>query len=437
MTNLASKPPPLPGATTPAYRRYVFGLLLGLATLNFLDRQIINILVEPIKNELSLKDWQMGVLSGLGFAIFYSVLGLPIARLADRGNRPAIIGVSLIVWSAATAACGIAGSFSQILLGRIGVGIGEAGGGPPAHSLIAEYSTPQTRASALAFFSLGNPIGTLIGLSMGAVVADAYGWRAAFMVAAAPGILFGILILTTMREPRQQRPPPPSDTSIRAVWQELRAKPTFWWVCFASAMASIATYGQGAFWGSFFMRTHGIEIAALGSGMGALAVVGVTLGLVKGLSGIAGTLVGGAVTDRLVRRDLRYFCTVPAVALALASPAFVLVMLAPGFRSAAGLLILPVFLSTVIFGPIFASVQTLVTPGTRATAASILLFILTLAGLGLGPLSIGLLSDYFARTLGSAEGLRYALLCTAPANLLAAAGFWIARRTIVGDLELD
>ncbi|APW71669.1 spinster family MFS transporter [Sphingopyxis granuli] len=424
---------------SPSYRRYILTLLLVVSTLNFLDRQIINILVEPIKQDLQLADWQLGMLTGLSFALFYSVLGLPIARLADRSNRPVIIGVSLLAWSAFTALCGLAGSFVQLLLARIGVGCGEAGGGPPSHSLIADFTTPQNRASALAYFSLGSPVGTLLGLGLGAIVADAFGWRMAFFVAAVPGILLAAVLMATVKEPRDLRSLKAGPKAgIRDAWIELRSKRTFWWICFAGAATSVATYGQGAFWSSFFLRVHGEEIAALApAGTGPLVLVGLSLGLVKGLSGVAGVITGGLITDRLARNDLRSYCSVPAIALILASPAFVLVMLAPGFTTAAGLLILPVFLSSLIFGPSFAAVQTLVSPGTRATAAAILLFILTLTGLGLGPLLIGIFSDLFAASLGSAEGLRWALLLTAPANLVAGIGFWLARRTIVQELELD
>jgi MFS family permease len=425
---------------SPAYRRYILVLLLCVSTLNFLDRQIINILVEPIKLDLNLSDGQLGALTGLSFAVFYAVLGLPIARLADRANRPLIIGVSLIAWSAFTALCGMAGSFVQLLLARIGVGCGEAGGGPPSHSLIADLTPPEKRASALAFFSLGSPLGALIGLAAGAIVADAFGWRMAFVLAAVPGIVIGLILILTVKEPRKMRPKAMTPAiSLREALGELRGKKTFWWICAAGATTSVATYGQGAFWGSFFLRVHGAEIATIGTSFGVtpLVLVGVLLGLVTGVSGLFGTLTGGLLTDRLVRHDMRHFATVPGVALLLASPAFLAVIFAPGFGSAALMLIVPVFLSALIFGPSFGVVQTLVRPGTRATAAAILIFLLTLTGLGLGPLAIGLASDAFARTMGSAEGLRWALALTAPFNLVAGTCFLMARRTLIRELVLD
>ena len=188
---------------SPAYTRYAMFLLLGIYIVNFLDRAVVNILAEPIKNDLGLADWQLGLMSGLAFAIFYTVLGIPIARMAERKNRPIIIGTAVALWSGFTALSGTANSFIQLVIFRIGVGVGEAGCTPPAHSLIADYVPKEKRASALAFYSMGTPLGGLLGLVMGGLVADAYGWRAAFLVAGAPGVLFALLCWFTLKEPRK------------------------------------------------------------------------------------------------------------------------------------------------------------------------------------------------------------------------------------------
>jgi Major Facilitator Superfamily len=188
---------------TRAYTRYAMGLLLAIYIVNFLDRQVVNILAEPIKNDLGLADWQLGLMSGLAFAVFYTFLGIPIARLAERRHRPIIIGASVAAWSGFTALCGAAQNFTQLVACRIGVGVGEAGCTPPAHSLIVDYVLKEKRASALAFYSMGTPLGGLVGMIMGGLVADAYGWRAAFLVAGVPGILFALLVLTTLEEPRR------------------------------------------------------------------------------------------------------------------------------------------------------------------------------------------------------------------------------------------
>lgn len=417
---------------------YVLGIFLAVSTLNYIDRQIVNILAEPIKEDLGLADWQLGALTGLSFAIFYSVLGLPIARLADRFNRPVIIGASLMIWSAFTALCGLATTYTQLLLARIGVGCGEAGGTPPMHSLISDFTTPQNRASALAVVSLGGPLGTLIALASGAWLAQNFGWRTAFLVAAAPGILIAILIILAVKEPRRLRVgASPPTISLREVWQELRGKRTFWWICLAATATAIANYGQATFWGSFFLRVHGAEITELYPEFGQLSVVGLMLGLVQGVAGMLGVYAGGWLTDRFAKRDLRAYCTVPAVALALASPMFVVVLFASAFLIAALALTAPVFLGGIIFGPLYAANQSLVRPETRATASAIQIFIITIIGLGLGPLAIGAFSDLFARSIGMAEGLRWALLLTAPANLISALCFWKARETILFDLHQD
>ena len=210
VVTLGLKPAAIPAAPTAAalpftraYTRYAMGLLLAIYIVNFLDRQVVNILAEPIKNDLGLADWQLGFMSGLAFAVFYTVLGIPIARLAERRHRPIIIGASVAAWSGFTALCGAAQNFTQLVACRIGVGVGEAGCTPPAHSLIVDYVPKEKRASALAFYSMGTPLGGLVGMIMGGLVADAYGWRAAFLMAGVPGILFALLVLTTLEEPRR------------------------------------------------------------------------------------------------------------------------------------------------------------------------------------------------------------------------------------------
>lgn len=187
------------------YRRYAIGLLFCVYVFNFIDRQIVTILAEPIKRELGLADWQLGLMTGTAFAIFYCTLGIPIARLAERGNRPWIIGLSLAAWSGFTALCGVAQNFAQLVLARIGVGVGEAGCTPPAHALIADYTPKEKRASAMALYSMGNPVGALIGVVVGGLVADAYGWRTAFLLVGLPGIAFAILVIATLVEPRTKR----------------------------------------------------------------------------------------------------------------------------------------------------------------------------------------------------------------------------------------
>ncbi|MCH8685603.1 spinster family MFS transporter [Pedomonas mirosovicensis] len=294
-------------AFSPSYRAYALWLLLFIYTLNFLDRTIINILAEPIKNELGLRDWQIGMMSGLAFALFYTVLGIPIARLAERRNRPLIIAASLAVWSGFSALCGLAQGFGQLVLARIGVGIGEAGCTPAAHSLIAETTPREKRASSLAFYSLGIPLGSLAGMAFGGFVADAFGWRMAFVLAGAPGLLLALVAALSLREPRKYQAaltdaPGQDAISFRAAMAELAGKRSFWWMAMGAALTAFLSYGNGAFLGSFFFRVHGPQLAELAEGLaraagvslGPAGVLGPALGLLIGVAGGLGTYMGGA-----------------------------------------------------------------------------------------------------------------------------------------------
>ena len=424
-------------AVSKRYRAYVFTVLTCVSTLSYLDRQIVNILAEPIKHDLQLADWQLGMITGLSFAIFYCVLGIPIARLADRSHRPRIIAISLATWSAFTLLCGLSQNFFQMLLARVGVGSGEAGGTPPSHSLIADLTTPQNRASALALFSLGFPLGALIGMGAGGMLADAFGWRSAFFIAAAPGLLLALLVALTIKEPRRDAAVPAPTSTLRESLTELAGKKTFWWITAGGSASGLVIYGQNAFYGSFFLRHHSAEMATWSPTLGALGVLGLLLGVVSGGAGILGMLLGGKITDVAVKRSLRSYCTVPALALTPAAPLFMYVVLAPSAVIAAAVLFVPVLLHAMIFGPSFAAIQTLVRPQTRATAAAVALLVITLVGLGLGPVMVGALSDLFAQKLGSAEGLRWAMAIQTPIIAVAAGCFWMARRTVLQELETE
>jgi MFS family permease len=440
LTSPASSPP----AVSDGYRRYALGLLLVIYTLNFLDRQIVNILAEPIKQDLGLQDWQLGMLTGLSFALFYTILGLPIARLAERGNRAWIIATAVAVWSAFTVACGLAQNFAQLLLARIGVGVGEAGCTPPAHSLISDYTPREKRASALAVYNMGVPIGSLLGLAIGAIIADQYGWRTAFLLVGTPGLLIAALTFFTLREPRREAAAlaaePVAPPSFGEALRELRSKRSFWYIAFGVAFIAFLGYGHIAFYGSFYIRNHGPQLNALaaqagavfGTELGALAFLGPALGILIGVAGVIGTWLGGQIADRAASRDLRAYVSVPAVAVLLGAPFFFAAMLVDDALLSLSLLAVPTLLNSLWYGPIYAGVQGLVQPRTRATAAAVLLFVANLIGLGLGPLAVGALSDILANQagLGEAAGLRWALLLSGVIGLLVAFCFWSARRTI-------
>jgi MFS family permease len=469
-----------PGATSAAgseappfskgYTSYVMWLLLGIYIINFLDRQVLNILIEDIKLELHLTDTQMGLLGGLAFAIFYTVLGIPIARLAERKNRAIIIGSSVAVWSGFTALCATAGNFWQLILYRIGVGVGEAGCTPPAHSLIVDYVPKEKRASALAFYSMGTPIGSLIGLIMGGLVADAYGWRAAFLVAGVPGLLFAALAVFTLKEPRARiaRHAAQVQAASATFGETLRylgTKKTFWFIAFAAAIKAFIGYGHAPFTASFFFRNHTEEVAELAAFFGGIfgfdlqsrGFVGLALGIMSGTAGTLGALAGGMIADKFGKNDLRAYMVTPAIASLLTIPVYILAVTISSAPLAFCFLAINAFLGTLWYGPVYGTGQSVVPPHMRATAAAILLFIINLIGLGLGPLAVGALSDFSANmmlteagltveacktaagaakaTCASAvgEGVRYALITSALFGLIAFACFWIARKTIRED----
>ncbi|EJL36271.1 sugar phosphate permease [Caulobacter sp. AP07] len=432
-------PSPVINPVSSGYRRYALWVLLIIYTLNFLDRQVVNILAEPIKRDLGLADWQLGMMTGLAFAVFYTVLGIPIARLAETRNRPFIIGASVAAWSAFTVLCGFTQNFWQLILARIGVGVGEAGCTPPAHSLITDYVPKEKRASAIAFYSIGTPLGTLAGMAMGGLVADAYGWRVAFMVAGAPGVLFALVAAFTLVEPRRQLAADlaaraHSKISFGAALAVLAAKKTFWLVAFAASIKAFIGYGQAPFIASFFFRVHGADVAALAASFGlkSAGFLGLALGLIGGTAGVIGAWLGGVLADRLGARDLRAYVTVPAVASLVAIPFYILAVSVAAPMPAIAVLTIPVLLGTLWYGPVYATAQSIVDPAMRATASAVLLLIINLIGLGLGPVAVGALSDLLAGPggLGEAQGVRWALILSTLFGLVAFALFWRARKTI-------
>jgi MFS family permease len=466
VTGIAPQPKP--------YRSYAMGLLLAIYMVNFLDRQVVNILAEPIKNDLRLSDTQIGLMGGLAFAIFYTILGVPIARLAERKNRPIIIGTAVAVWSAMTALCGIAQNFIQLVLFRIGVGVGEAGCTPPAHSLITDYVPKEKRASALAFYAMGTPLGGLLGLIMGGLIADAYGWRAAFFVAGLPGILFAILAVATLKEPRRMlsaefKRTQAAQPTFRATMKVLSTKRTFWFIAFAAAIKAFIGYGHAPFTASFFLRNHTEEVArladyfgvALGFNLQSLGFLSLALGLMSGTAGAAGSLLGGWLADKFGAKDLRAYMVAPAIASLVTIPVYITAVTVDSAALALCILVINGLLGTIWYGPVYGTAQSIVPPQMRATTAAVLLFIINLIGLGLGPVAVGALSDAVAnfrlnevglsvdacRALGAGaagaaraacaehvgEGVRWALIVSTLFGVLAFAFFWIARKTIRED----
>lgn len=444
MTDLAAGQPVAgPPAVTPAYRRYALSVLLIIYTLNFLDRQIVTILAEPIRNDLKLADWQLGMMTGMAFALLYTLLGIPIARYAERGNRSIIISISVALWSGFTVLCGMAQNFWQLLLARVGVGIGEAGCTPPAHSLITDYVPKEKRASALAFYSLGTPLGSLLGMVLGGLIADAYGWRTAFILAGAPGAIIALVTLFTLVEPRRRiaadiKAQQAKGPTFAQALAELAGKPTFWFISFGVAIVAFNGYGSGAFVASFFFRNHPADLAALAAqfGLQPLGFLGLALGLISGTAGMIGVWLGGFLAERFGGSDPKVHMMIPAVAGLIGLPFYILALLIDSGLAALLLFAVPTLLSSFWYGPVYGSVQGLVRPETRATAAAILLFIANLIGLGLGPLGTGILSDLLANQggLGAAEGVRYSLLIWGLFGILGSWCFWMAGKTIRRDM---
>ena len=413
----------------PSYSYYALGVLTVAYICNFVDRQILAILQESIKAELGLMDWQLGLLSGIAFAIFYVSVGIPIARWADKSNRRNIVAIAIATWSFMTALSGLAQNFVHLLLARIGVAVGEAGGSPPAHSIISDLFPPHRRATALSIYSMGVYFGILCGFLIGGWVNDFYGWRMVFFVIGIPGILWALVVRFTLREPPRGQSEniekvldaPPVGEVLRLLW----SRKSFRHMSLASGLHSFVGYGLGHWIASYFIRTYDL------TSTGELAT---WLGLITGFAGAAGTFAGGYLADRYGRRDPRWYLWIPGLAALLAIPSFLLVYLLEAYHLALVFYIIPQFLAAMFIGPTIAMTHGVVSLRMRALASSILFFVLNLIGLGLGPLLTGILSDVLTPTFGQGA-LRYASMIVVFIYILAAFHFWRASKTIGEDLD--
>ncbi|WP_353217677.1 MFS transporter [Sandarakinorhabdus sp.] len=414
-----------PVGTSP---RLLLWTLLVVYILNFIDRQIVAILAEPISRDLDLSDSQLGLMTGLAFALFYATLGVPIARLADNGvtNRSRLIAVCVAIWSAMTALCGLAQNFWQLLLARIGVGIGEAGCTPTAHALIADSLPPEKRAGGIAFFGLGIPIGGLLGTVIGGGIAQTLGWRAAFYVVGLPGLLLAVFVWFYLKDPRIGRAAPPhapagapARLSMWASLKLLASSPAYCLVLSGASLVAFLSYGKGVWVLVYFQRTHGLSV-----GQTAL-FVGVTIGI----AGIFGTWLGGWAADRFGKTDKRHMLTLPAAGMLLAAPLLFMAYQVNDWRVAILLMILPTVANSAYYGPAYGAAQVLARPDTRAMAAAWIVFAQNLIGLGLGPLLFGALSDMLKPEYG-AQSVRVVLYFAAWAGVLPALLFWLGARAL-------
>ena len=419
------------------FPRYGLYLLLVVYTFCFLDRQVINILAEPIKRDLGLSDAQLGLLTGLSFAVFYTALGIPVARLSESKNRSRIMVGCLTIWSSFTMLCALASNLGWLLAARVGVGFGEAGCFPASQSMISEYLPPERRAWSLSVFMMGAPLGLLLGMVVGGAVAAHYGWRTAFVAAGAPGLLIAVLVRLLLPDPNRDdrianAAPAPS---FRKVVRELTSRKGFWPLIIGMSFAAFAAYGQTAFIASFFFRVFSADLAHGGQARGPVGYIGTVLGISLGLGGAIGMLIGGYLGDRFAKRNVRGYLSVASVGCLLLAPAFLCVLNAPSFPLAMALLLPATMLNSVWSGPAYAALQSMACERSRATAAAIALLFLTLFGLGLGPLSLGALSDHLGRSLGTAEGLRWSLAASTGMNFLSAFAFWLAGRRMHAGIE--
>lgn len=431
------------------YRIYVLVLLTVVYTFNFVDRQIIGILSPAIKADLGLADWQLGILKGFAFAVLYTTLGIPIARLADRANRVTIISIALALWSGFTAISGAAANFTQLALARVGVGIGEAGGSPPAHSLLSDYYPKENRAGALAFYAMGIPIGVAFAFLAGGWLTETFGWRVAFVVVGLPGILVAILLKLTVKEqPRGATdavgvtdnfkemqingPAGPVERAIKffsgffpGSWKEaifretaiiwraakhLLSIPTYRAVVIACAAVSFTAYAQSTWVVDFYVRSHA-EFPRMS--------IYFWLGIISGTAYAGGTFLGGYIVDKLAIRNRRVYGYIPAAALAINLPCY-LAALWVGSPELSLALMVPVNIALGIYlGPCFALAQTLAPTSVRALSTAVFFFVLNMIALGFGPTTAGFLSSIFTGFLTEERALRWALTIVAMVTLYA------------------
>ena len=427
------------------YRYYVLAMLTLVYVFNFVDRQIVVILAESIKKDMHLTDADLGWLSGVAFAFFYVILGIPIARFADRGNRKNVITVSLGLWSIMTAVCGFAGNFFQLLLARIGVGIGEAGGSPPAHAMLSDYFPPRKRSTALAIYSAGIYIGMMVGFVMGGYLNQSLGWRKAFMLVGAPGAVFALLVFFTVREPKRGATDDGHATddagatddtgatddagatethSFRVVVKRLISSPTFVFLAMATSLHVFCIYGLANWAPSFLSRLHGLTPAQRG----------LALGLASGIGGGIGSFGGGWLTDRFGKRDIRWYMRIPAIAVLISVVFEVLALFSPNTSLSVISFGCIAALQSSYLGPAVSVAHRLVPASMRAMASASLFLCLNLIGLGLGPVVVGKISDLLAPRYG-VESLRWAMSVVILVSFGAMALFFVTARKMKAELS--
>jgi MFS family permease len=411
-----------------AYRRYVLAVLTLVYTLNYVDRGLIMLLLQPIKEDLHLSDTQLGFLTGIACGLFYATLGLPIARWADRGNRVTITSLAIGLWGMTVMGCLFVTNFVQLLLARIAAAVGEAGCMPPTYSLVGDFFPGSAeRARAMSVYWLASPLAALISFIVGGRLNEAYGWRITFFAMGFPALLVAALVKATITDPRSA---PNRTGASQAPWPRMVDVLTYLWRQPSSRHLTIAivllftmSLGLGPWYAAFMIRSHGMGTAELG----------VWMGLIFGVAGVGGTLLGGYAADRWFRDDERGQLRLSGLMFCVLVPCFVLFLLLPEKHEALVALFPLVVVSNVFLGPTFALMQRLVTDEMRATTLAVVMLLANLIGMGVGPQVVGILSDLMNPVLGK-DSLRYAMLTMSLVALWAAYHLWRASRTVREDL---
>lgn len=409
---------------------YSLGVLTLVYSFNFIDRQLLAILQESIKADLDLKDSQLGLLTGFAFAVFYVTAGIPIARWADRANRRDIVALAVFIWSFMTSISGLAQNYLHLFLARIGVGVGEAGGSPPSHSMISDIFPPHKRATALGLYSTGVNIGILFGFLLGGWLNEFFGWRVAFMVVGLPGILLAILVKLTVAEPQrgfsEARSTHAGTTSLADVLSLLWSRPSFRYLSLAAALNAFAAYAIANWTASFMIRSHGMTTGELGT----------WLALILGVGGAFGVVAGGYLSDRLGQQDKRWYMWMPMILMLVGAPFTAIAYQVDGRYIALAALFVPGIILNSYLGNVIAMTHGLVGLSMRATASAVLFFIINIIGMGLGPSSVGILSDLLTPSLGTGALGAALLYLVAPVMVLSALSYFAASRTLNQDLSM-
>ena len=413
-----------------AGRWTIVALLLGVQIFANIDRQVLNVVVEPVKAEFGLSDSVMGLLTGAAFSVFYAVLGIPLALLADRANRRNLIAAAIAVWSAMTVFCGMATTAIQLVLARIGVAVGEAGAGPASQSIVSDLFAPKERAMPMAMLAAGPNFGILFGFLAGSILSEMFGWRVAFIAVGVPGLLMALIILLAMREPRRglvdhvaDETPLGEHLGFADLLRTIAARKSLLYIIAGFSCAAMFGYGAIAWATAFFHRSYGLSQGEIGP----------LIGLIVGIGGTIGTFAGGFLADRVGKRDVRWRLWIICIAASIAAPMAAGAFLAQNPWLTLALLSVPASVAIFHAGPSFALVQELVPLRLRALAAAFLLFSLNVIGGGLGPFLVGALSDAFEPSMGH-ESLRYAMLALTVPIVLSVVFYFLAATRLKRDL---